>query len=353
MNRLCAHFGTCGGCSFQDMSHDAYLQMKREQVMRALARHGFENTQVETPVAVSPHTRRRATVAFAMRDGAVEIGFRAARSHSIVDLRECLVLTPALMSLILSFRDLIPSLVRNGQQGALSATECDNGTDLSLNLPRKPELAFSPKLADWAQRNNVLRLVINDDVAIQFATPVIRLGGVEVALPSNSFLQPTREGEQVLQDAVSAALGRARKIVDLFAGCGTFTFAVPPHGSVHAVDSDKAALSAVQDAARRAQKLRPVTTEVRNLLTRPLQPAELAHFDAAIIDPPRSGAGAQAAMLANSPLRTLACVSCNPETFGRDVRILADKGFQVAWVKPVDQFLWSSHIELVAHLERH
>jgi 23S rRNA (uracil1939-C5)-methyltransferase len=353
MKKLCTHFGTCGGCSFQNLPHDVYLQMKREQVVRALARHSLENIRVDMPVAVAPHTRRRATVTFALRGGVAEIGFRAARSHTIVDQRDCIVLTPALASLIQSFRDLIPRLVRNGQQGALGMTDCDNGIDLSLNLQRNPELAFLPKLADWTRRNNVARLVINDDVAVQYAEPAIRLGGVEVIVPPSSFLQPTREGEGVLQTTVSTALERARKIVDLFAGCGTFTFAVAPRASVHAVDSDKPALSAVQDAARQAQKLRPITTEVRNLFIRPLQPAELGQFDAAILDPPRSGAGAQAAMLANSSVRTLAYVSCNPETFGRDARLLADTGFHIAWVKPVDQFLWSSHIELVALLERH
>ncbi len=180
MSKLCAHFGTCGGCSFQDMPQEAYLQMKREQVVRALGRHGFEDVGVDVPAAVSSRTRRRAAIAFAMRDGTAAIGFRAARSHAIVDLRECLVLAPALVSSILSFHDLVPSLLRKGQQGQLDLTECDNGLDLALNLPRNPEPAFLPTLADWARRNNVARIVINDDVTVQFAEPTTRLADVEV-----------------------------------------------------------------------------------------------------------------------------------------------------------------------------
>jgi 23S rRNA (uracil1939-C5)-methyltransferase len=287
-----------------------------------------------------------------MRGGATETGFRAARSHAIVDLQECLVLAPSLVSLIQSFRDMLPSLLQPGVQGELGLTECDNGIDLALNLPRKLRTRLSPVFADWARRNNVARIVANDEIVIQFDKPKIRLADIEVAIPPNSFLQPTREGERILQETVCAALKGAARIVDLFAGCGTFSFAMARRASVHAVDSDKAALSALQDAVRGAQKLRPVTIEARNLFSQPLQRVELGHFDAAILDPPRAGASAQAAMLAGSSMRRLAYVSCNPETFARDARILAGGGFRIAWVKPVDQFLWSSHIELVALLER-
>lgn len=353
MSRFCAHFGTCGGCSFQDVPPDDYLQMKHNQVVRTLARHGFADVRVDMPATVPPHTRRRATVAFAISGGTAEIGFHAARSHAIVDLWECLVLAPALVATIQSFRDLLPSLLRKDRQGQLRLTECDNGIDIAIDLPRKPEPALLRVLAEWTRRNNVVRVVVNDDVAIQFAEPVVRLADAEVAVPPDSFLQPSREGEQILQNAVSDALARATRVADLFAGCGTFTFAVARRASVHAVDSDKSAIAALQNGARKARKLKPVTVETRNLFSLPLQPSEIARFDAAVLDPPRAGAGAQAAALANSAIGRLAYVSCNPESFARDAAILAAKGFRIAWVRPVDQFLWSSHIELVALLERH
>ena len=353
MSRLCVHFGSCGGCSFQDMPAEAYSQMKREQIVRALARHGFEDVRVDMPLEVSSHTRRRATLAFAIRGATAEIGFRAARSHAIVDLRECLVLAPALVSLILSFRDLLPSLLRNGEQGELGLTRCDNGIDVALNLVRRVKPELPQILADWGQRNNVIRIVVNDEIAVQFGEPALQLADAKVAIPPNSFLQPTREGERVLQDVVAKTMARVSRIVDLFAGCGTFTFAVARRASVHAVDADKAALAALSGAARKAPKLKPITTETRDLFRQPLQPAELARFDAAVLDPPRAGAAAQAAALANSAVERLTYVSCNPETFARDAGILAGRGFRIVRVCPVDQFLWSSHIELVAHLERH
>jgi 23S rRNA (uracil1939-C5)-methyltransferase len=352
MSRLCAHFGTCGGCSFQNMPPSAYAALKREQVVRALGRHGFDNIPVEMPAEVPPRLRRRATLAIAMRDGAAEIGFRAARSHEIVDLRECLVLLPSLVALARSFRELMPSLLRRGQEGELRLTQCKNGFDLALQIPDQINPALSRTFADWVRRKDVARLVINGDVLVQLTEPLILLNEVEVALPPNSFLQPTHEGEQILQDAVSGALPGASRVVDLFAGCGTFTFGLARRRRVHAVDSDAAALEALKTAARKAQKLKPVTVETRDLFSQPLQPLELKSFDAAVVNPPRAGASAQAKAIAKSVLERVVYVSCNPESFARDARIMSQGGFRIAWARPVDQFLWSSHIELVALLER-
>src|SRR5438045_5183860 len=116
MKALCRHFGTCGGCAFQDLSADAYRERKRVMVTKALARHG-----VEAPVApvadVAPGTRRRATVKGAKRGAAVLLGFNAARSHAIVDMQECLVLAPALVSLLPSLRGLLARLLGDGEEG--------------------------------------------------------------------------------------------------------------------------------------------------------------------------------------------------------------------------------------------
>jgi 23S rRNA (uracil1939-C5)-methyltransferase len=348
----CAHFGTCGGCKFQDMPPVAYLQMKHERVLLALARYGLENAAVEMPSSVLPFTRRRGAVAVAMSTHFAEAGFHAARSHAIVDLKECLVLTPPLLSAIMSFRDLLPPLLKAGEQGELRLTDCSNGIDIALKLPRKPSSHLLKSFAEWARRSDVIRIIANGDIAVQLDEPKVHLADVEVAIPPNSFLQPTRDGERILQQTIQSALDGARHILDLFAGCGTFSFAVARKASVHAVDSDRPALAALESAARKAQKLKPITTEARNLFGRPIQPIELKRFDAVIVDPPRAGCSAQAAALANSPVRRIAYVSCNAETFAHDARILVDSGFDLRWIKPVDQFLWSSHTELVALLER-
>ena len=82
-------------------------------------------------------------------------------------------------------------------------------------------------------------------------------------------------------------------------------------------------------------------------MRRPVLAADFKRVDAVVIDPPRAGAAEQHRELARSSVARIAGVSCNPATFARDARILTDAGFTLVRVLPVDQFLWSPHVELV------
>jgi len=91
-----------------------------------------------------------------------------------------------------------------------------------------------------------------------------------------------------------------------------------------------------------------MSVEHRDLYRRPLDPGELKKFDSVILDPPRAGAAEQVAALAGSKIGRIAYVSCNPATFARDAKTLADSGYKLAWIRPVGQFRWSTHVELAA-----
>jgi len=173
-----------------------------------------------------------------------------------------------------------------------------------------------------------------------------------VTLPPGAFLQASIASEAVLVDLVREFVGKAKHVADLFAGLGTFTFALASRASVDAFEEDQAALAALGDAARRMSGLKPVRTFRRDLFGSPLGPKELRRYDAVLFDPPRAGAMAQAEMLAKSEVPKLAAVSCNPGTLARDLRILVDGGYRIGRVVPVDQFLFSPHIEVVAELIR-
>jgi 23S rRNA (uracil1939-C5)-methyltransferase len=352
MNPLCRHFGICGGCAFQDVPIEAYRELKQARIVQALARHGIEGTAVERPASVPPATRRRAAMAARKEHGAVMLGFHAARSHAVVDLEECFVVTPALARLVAPLRRILGEILSEGEDAELRLTEAENGIDIGLHLQRGGQAVRPAALADWAQRHNVARVTVNGDMAVQLLAPSVSFAGVEVEPPPDSFLQPTREGERVLQQTLLQFTKGAARIADLFAGCGTFTLALAAHARVHAVDSNEPALDALLAAARRTPKLKPVTIERRDLFRRPLVARELESFDVVLLDPPRAGAKAQAEALAASRVKRVAYVSCNPESFARDARILARGGYRITELRPVDQFLWSSHIELVALLGR-
>ncbi|MGH6870379.1 MAG: class I SAM-dependent RNA methyltransferase [Rhizomicrobium sp.] len=345
---LCIHFGTCGGCAHQDLPADVYRAMKRDLVVQALARNGLADASVEDIVEVPPASRRRATFKAAKRNGAVAIGFHAARSHDIVDMHACKVLTPALFALTGGLREMLTVLLRDGGTADVDVTETDTGFDVALDGWHAKDASARAELARWATRLGLARVTIGRDTVVELGAPRVMLGKARVTLPPRAFLQPTGAGEAALQSQVLAAAKGARHVADLFSGCGTFALPLAEQARVHAVERDGAMLEALASAARGTQGLKPVTTEPRDLFRLPLTPPELKPFDTVVLDPPRAGAAAQIAGLAKARVRRVIYVSCDPGSFARDACVMRAAGYTMSPVVPVDQFLWSSHIELVA-----
>ena len=323
----------------QDLPPDAYRAKKRDAVIAALKRAGIE-AQVEEPVIVPPRSRRRAV--FKWNNG--KIGFHAAKSHDIVDMRECLVLTPGLFALV---QDLRVRLAFLKQPAEIHATETLTGFDLAFRSAQKLNPALTAQIAKAMAGLDVARVVFNNSLVLERTAPEVEEGGLRVKLPLQAFLQSTAQGEAALQARVLDAVGKAKAVADLFAGCGTFALPLARKAKVHAVEQDKQALAALAEAAKSAG-LKPVTTELRDLFKLPLSPSELKGYDAVVLDPPRAGAEGQAAQLAKSKVPAIAYVSCDAATFARDAALLVAGGYKIGPITPIDQFLWSSHIELVA-----
>jgi len=263
-------------------------------------------------------------------------------------MRECLVLTPGLFDLAQHLRGRLAFLT---QPAEIHATETLSGFDLAFHSPQKPSPSLTADMAKAVDGLNVARVNFNNALMLEQAAPQVEEGGVRVNLPHQAFLQSTGEGETALQLRVLETAGKAKWVADLFAGCGTFALPLARKARVHAVEQDTFALAALAEAAR-APGLKPVTTEARDLFKLPLTALELKVYDAVVLDPPRAGARAQAAMLAQSKVPAIAYVSCDAASFARDAALLTAGGYKIGPVTPIDQFLWSSHIELVGSFVR-
>jgi len=346
----CAHFGRCGGCALQMLAPESYLAWKRDSVRDALRQRGFGEFPVENIRAVGPRTRRRAMFK-ARGDGkAVALGFYEPESRRLVDIAHCPLLVPALAGLVDPLKVQLSAIMKAGETAELHATATETGVDLSLKLKRArgPDLLMT--LSELASSLKLARLTWNGETVAITATPALRIGRFSVALPPESFLQPTLEGERILQSLVREGMGDSRRFADLFSGCGTFALALADTRAGHAVDSAAAQIAALAAAAKAGRA--EITTETRDLFRRPLLASELARFDAVLLDPPRPGAAAQAQALAQSSIATVLYISCNPASLARDARTLVDGGYRLTRVVPLDQFLWSPHVELFAHFTR-
>jgi 23S rRNA (uracil1939-C5)-methyltransferase len=349
---ICVHFGTCGGCALQNLPPDGYRAHKRRIVSDALARAGLGDVAVEAPLIVPPRSRRRAVFKFGKIKEGVEIGFHAAKSHAIVDMRECLVLTPSLFGLADMLRAALLPILKDGEKGEVHAVETETGLDLAFRWNRKLTPALTSELGRALAKPNIARVIFNNEMLLENAIPRVAFDTASVTLPPHAFLQATQEGEAALQAHVLGLTAKAKSVLDLFAGLGTFSLPLARQARVHAVEQDSAALAALAEAARGTPGLKPVATEKRDLFKQPLAGAELKPYDAVVLDPPRAGAEAQIKALAASQIARIAYVSCDAASFARDAALLAEAGFVPGPVTPIDQFLFSAHIELVGGFRR-
>jgi len=336
----CRHFPECGGCQFQHVDDDAYRDYLRDRIASALVAQGMAVPEMVEPHLSPPRSRRRAT----LRASGGGIGFNAGASHRIVDMRECHVLRPELFALVAPLRRLLKG------RANIVMTLADQGVDLLLEGVQVEALEAAEAMAEFARAQCLARLAIDDGLGPQTLwepEPVtVTLAGVPVALPHKAFLQATAEGEAALVTTVRAAVGEAGTIADLFAGLGTFALALAPERRIYAAEAAREAVLALKGAGG------SLFVEHRDLYRRPLDVAELDRFEAVVLDPPRAGAKDQIARLAASVVPRIAYVSCNPATFARDARMLEEGGYRLLWVKPVGQFRWSTHVELVGYFGR-
>jgi len=355
----CPHFGRCGGCQLQHLGDDAYRAWLRAQVIEALGHRGLGEVEVGAAVITPPGTRRRVRLAFARQGENVRLGFRERAGHRIVDVRACPIAVPAIARLLSALRALLHRLPAAGRRGELQLTAADTGLDVVLISPHPLHLRDREALAAFADEHDLARVSWRGvDGAppepVVGRRPVqVTLAGVVVDLPPGAFVQATAPAEDAMRAAVHAALGDAKRVADLYAGCGTFALPLAAAGrTVHAIERDRAMLAALAAAAGRSGPNPRVTTQARDLERRPLAGRELGGLDGVVLDPPRAGARAQAAALAGSEVARIAMVSCHPASFARDARILADGGHRLLWVRPIDPFLWSAEIELVGAFAR-
>lgn len=355
---VCLHFADCGGCAVQHVAEAAYLAWKQGLVGEALSHRGIDPGAVR-PIVPGGTGRRRRTRLHARRTArGVILGYLSARSHRIVAVAECPVLVPAIVALIEPLRGLLTDLLNPGQQAQIAVTRCDTGLDVTIAMGESLGLTDRERLVAFADGNRIARLNWQPlrrgergevETVIRRLPPVIACGGIDVEVPPDGFIQPTAEGEATMREAVLAAVAGSGRVADLYAGCGAFSLPAAAAGMhVTAVDAASDQIAALEAAARKAGLGEFVTAAVRDLNRQPLMETELAAFDAVILDPPRAGAMAQARLLAAAPVRTVVYVSCNPASFARDARILIDGGLILRSVTPVDQFLFSPHVELVA-----
>lgn len=357
----CKHFGTCGGCSLQHMKEDTYLDWKRQQVQMVIKKHGIE-FEVSPVIPVSKQSRRRAAFSYKAAKNGVHLGFHGKRSSEIVSPEECPVLHPDLEKHLISknvskkaeggFARLASLVVRAKREERMLATVGKNGVSIEMT-GREPSSSRFEVEELWGATSSFWKVMMNGVLSsVDNGDDVIESGGFSLYAPPGAFLQATAEAETALVSNAVSFLKDCKACADLFCGIGTFTLPMAKFATVLAVESEQASIDALKKTVSKTRKIKNIRTLRRDLFKHPISHMELKKIEGVLFDPPRAGASAQCDQIVKSGVGRVSAVSCNPVSFARDARILIDGGFKMTSLQPVDQFLWSHHIELAATFER-
>ena len=352
---VCKHFGMCGGCQAQHLQEQAYHDWKLQSL-----RNVFAASNIPQPLkpifSVPAHSRRRVNL-IAQRLKHVVLGFQEFKEHHIVDIQECPIMLPSLQFLVGPLREMLPDMLKR-QSIEVFLLQADNGLDVLLQTRTDLNVHQRQILAEFAIRQNLVRLSWQTtgrqvEPVYQRQLPVINIAGVHVHIAPGGFVQPTAASQAYMQQLVTNYLPTEISVVDLFSGIGTFSFPLLQRGqAVLAVEGHRPAVQAMQHAARQLRRPDLLQVAERNLNKYPLSSVELKKFEAVIIDPPRQGAWPQMQALADSKVPYIIAISCYPPTLARDLIPLLKAGYQLEAIYPIDQFLWSSHLEVVCYLRR-
>jgi len=354
----CVHFGpdgkngTCGGCTLQHAGDALYHDFKRSLVVAALKSKGL-TPEVAPLIVARPGERRRVVFTARRTEKGMLLGFNQAGSHHIVSIDHCPIASDGIVSRLEDIRRVAGAVATSSEPFRLTVLETLSGLDLAFEDVKKIGDRERRAVTQCVLALRGIARVSNDgEILIEPQKPEIDFGGVRVSPPAGGFTQATKEAEEAMADLVLAALGKAKRVADLFSGSGTFALRIARKAKVHAVEGEEKALKALDHAARNTQGLKPVTVERRDLFRRPLMASELKVYDAVVFDPPRAGAEDQCKELARSGVKVIVAVSCNPVSLARDLALLTAAGYRIRQVTPIDQFLWSAHVEAVAVLEK-
>ncbi len=349
----CQHFDRCGGCQLQHADEETLTEFVCSRVANAAEGQGLEPREL-MPVHLSPpQSRRRATLHALRKHRRALLGFREAGSHKIVDLKECPVLLPELAAMIVPLRAFIAE--HGGKAPVdIALAWTDQGLDCSLANITLEGLEATEAALDFARDQDLARLSIDQGYGAETVwepQPVsVTLSGLPVPMPAGAFLQATRDAEARMLSDASDWLEGCGVVADLFSGLGTFAFGLAQGRKVLAVEADQAAHLACKSAAARGQ--REVHAMHRDLFRNPLDAKEISKFAAVLLDPPRAGAREQIGQIAQSTIERVVYVSCNPSSWARDAARLVEAGFTLEKLRPVGQFRWSTHVELVSLFTR-
>jgi 23S rRNA (uracil1939-C5)-methyltransferase len=349
----CQFFNNCGGCSLQHLEEDFYQKFKIKIIEDLLKKNEISYQNDINFIKIGKNSRRK--VKFHL-DNSNDIGFFEQNSNNLVKIDHCLMLEKE----ILDFYPKLQEFLNNFDKNLIKSIEIcsfDNILDIIFEFKiSEISLKLQEKLILFAKKCQInLNLAINKEIIpiIQIKKPKLQIENLLITVPNNIFLQATRGGLKAINNEISDFIAKiqGQNIADIYAGIGSYSFAITEKvKKIDAFEGIKKMTNSINNNAKQHLLSHKLQAFRRDLLKNPILTSELRKYDLIIINPPRNGAELQIIEISQLSKANLIIVSCDFNSFFRDLKILITKGFKLQKLTLIDQFYYTSHIEIIAIL---
>lgn len=359
MTVMCKYFSECGGCDLQNLTQEDYYSFKRNIALKIAGKLNVQQKFVAQIEKIGWNSRRRVEFQISKNKSSINLGFFKKKTHEVVDIDNCPLLAKQINKKINEFKYLISDLKRSGLVRSLSVTLLAADLDVIINTKSDLAKKDQDKIISYCRNEpNIKRVALTNDskdydVIYDNQSVTAKFDDIEVQLPVNGFLQATSLAQNLITQIILENINHNDKVLDLFCGCGAYSFPLLKKAAlVRALEGGYEMVLAANKATVKNKISDRISFEARDLFKNPLKPDQLKLYDAIIINPPRAGAVNQIKEIAKNGTKLVIMVSCNPETFQRDAKILVNEGYLVKKIYPIDQFYQTKHLELVAIFQK-
>ena len=357
-NNTCEHFSKCGGCLLQHWQYENYKQWKFNLIRQPLLKLTPDIKTLDM-ISAENYSRRRAKFFLRQDNNSCKLGFKKYKSETLININNCIIIDPEIMAFMSELKNAFNKIFLTNEILIFHVNKLDYGLDILIQTNKSLRINdlinifknFKSKIISiYYQQNNQ-----NPELILFYNKNKLSFGKDNVygLIPPAGFFQATKLAEnELIKNILNEIQNKNEYVLDLYSGSGTFTLPLLKNGyNVYAIDNNKSSIESLIKSSKEQNLFNNFKYNISNLTKEKIETHFFQNFDMVILDPPRAGAIIQVTSLGKSKVKKIIYISCNIQTFLRDSKILLSYGYKIKYILPIDQFLYTSHLEIFSVFE--
>ena len=357
-NKTCEHFTKCGGCLLQHWQYENYKQWKFNLIRQPLLKLTPDIKTLDM-ISTENFSRRRAKFFLRQNNNSCKLGFKKYKSETLININNCIIIDPEIMEFMSELKNAFNKSFLTNEILIFHVNKLDYGLDILIQTKKSLRINdlinifknFKSKIISiYYQQNNQ-----NPELILFYNKNKLSFGKDNVygLIPPAGFFQATKLAEnELIKNILNEIQNKNEYVLDLYSGSGTFTLPLLKNGyNVYAIDNNKSSIESLIKSSKEQNLFNNFKYNISNLTKEKIETHFFQDFDMVILDPPRAGAITQVTSLGKSKVKKIIYISCNIQTFLRDSIILLSYGYKIKYILPIDQFLYTSHLEIFSVFE--